>query len=194
VQDWLRGACRAALAASADEALSWARVREEAFPASQTNDYRHLRVADFSDTVSSLPPEELQVGYFFDSAQVDLLNLLEKVCGVWVGGGGHTLLGAMGRKPKAFHVHRVLCLWNLLGQGALGAALVGCSRSGNDQIGRRAVGAKRGGGAARAAALKCRGALPLHTFAVVADMPAVAACGRRRPVVQLNLFQQTWSC
>ena len=39
-------------------------MREETYadvPA-DTNTYRHLRIADFSDTVPALPPEELQVG------------------------------------------------------------------------------------------------------------------------------------
>jgi len=38
-------------------------MREEMYadvPA-DVNAYRHLRIADFSDTVSALPPEELQV-------------------------------------------------------------------------------------------------------------------------------------
>ena len=42
---------------------NWACVAQEVYadiPA-DVNNYRHLRIADFSDTVSALPPEELQV-------------------------------------------------------------------------------------------------------------------------------------
>lgn len=41
------------------EAKDWACVREEAF-SSETNQYAHLLVQDFSDAVSSLPPDNLQ--------------------------------------------------------------------------------------------------------------------------------------
>ncbi|KAG1672378.1 hypothetical protein FOA52_010996 [Chlamydomonas sp. UWO 241] len=49
-------------AASAAAGLSpddWACVRRDAFPSSDVNDYRHLRLHDFSDAVSHLPREEL---------------------------------------------------------------------------------------------------------------------------------------
>lgn len=63
VQAWLKRACQAALdgplAASADD---YACAREQAFPLEEPdNAYRHLRVADYSDAVAALPPEELQV-------------------------------------------------------------------------------------------------------------------------------------
>ncbi|KAK9829524.1 hypothetical protein WJX72_006318 [[Myrmecia] bisecta] len=61
VQLWLKRACDTASdAASAASAADWAAVRAEVFPASPVNEYRHLRVADFSDVISRLPPEEMQ--------------------------------------------------------------------------------------------------------------------------------------
>lgn len=41
-------------------AEDWACVGRESFPPSVRNEYGHLRLADFSDTVSALPHEELQ--------------------------------------------------------------------------------------------------------------------------------------
>ncbi|KAL9238297.1 hypothetical protein vseg_012735 [Gypsophila vaccaria] len=41
------------------EANTWACVRKEAFP-SEKNEYGHLLVSDFSDTVATLPPDNLQ--------------------------------------------------------------------------------------------------------------------------------------
>ncbi|KAL4430372.1 hypothetical protein ABPG77_002178 [Micractinium sp. CCAP 211/92] len=65
VQDWLRAACqRAAEGDTLDlpdglTAADWACVREQAFPASSENEYGHLRLHDFSDSVARLPPEEI---------------------------------------------------------------------------------------------------------------------------------------
>lgn len=42
---------------SADD---WACVARETFPASGRNEYGHLRLSDFSDTVNALPQEEMQ--------------------------------------------------------------------------------------------------------------------------------------
>lgn len=42
-----------------NEARDWACIRKESF-SSERNEYSHLLVSDFSDTVPSLPPEELQ--------------------------------------------------------------------------------------------------------------------------------------
>uniref|UniRef100_A0A7N0UR90 Transcription factor 25 n=1 Tax=Kalanchoe fedtschenkoi TaxID=63787 RepID=A0A7N0UR90_KALFE len=44
---------------SRSEAEDWACVRTETF-SSEKNEYSHLLVSDFSDTVSTIPPEELQ--------------------------------------------------------------------------------------------------------------------------------------
>ncbi|GMY09146.1 transcription factor 25 [Fagus crenata] len=41
------------------DAKDWACVRKEAFP-SEKNEYAHLLVSDFSDSVASIPPENLQ--------------------------------------------------------------------------------------------------------------------------------------
>lgn len=43
----------------ASEANTWACVRKEAFP-SEKNEYGHLMVSEFSDTVATIPPENLQ--------------------------------------------------------------------------------------------------------------------------------------
>ena len=61
VQRLLKDACSLASQAKPVEQANWACVRAEMFPPSEENQYRHLRIADFSDTVSALPPEELQV-------------------------------------------------------------------------------------------------------------------------------------
>ncbi|DBA78426.1 hypothetical protein WJX79_008278 [Trebouxia sp. C0005] len=61
-QRLLKDACSLAVQASPEEQSNWACMREDAWrgvPA-DVNTYRRLRVADFSDTVSALPPEELQ--------------------------------------------------------------------------------------------------------------------------------------
>ena len=50
------GAAGAAPPLGADD---WAAVARESFPAGAANDFRHLRVADFSDAVNALPREEL---------------------------------------------------------------------------------------------------------------------------------------
>lgn len=62
-QRLLKDACSLAAQASPEDQSNWACMREEMYadvPA-DVNAYRHLRIADFSDTVSALPPEELQV-------------------------------------------------------------------------------------------------------------------------------------
>jgi hypothetical protein len=41
-------------------AEDWACVARESFPAAGRNEYGHLRLADFSDTVNALPQEEMQ--------------------------------------------------------------------------------------------------------------------------------------
>lgn len=47
----------------ASSAANFACAREQAFPSTEGNAYRQLRVSDFSDTVAALPPEELQVPF-----------------------------------------------------------------------------------------------------------------------------------
>ena len=71
-QRLLKDACTIAAQAPAEERSNWECVREEMFPVSDQNQYRHLRVADFSDNVSALPPEELQV----QSISCDTFNIL----------------------------------------------------------------------------------------------------------------------
>lgn len=63
-QRLLKDACTLATQALPEDQANWACVSHEMFPPSEDNHYRHLRIADFSDTVSALPPEELQVGFF----------------------------------------------------------------------------------------------------------------------------------
>jgi hypothetical protein len=41
-------------------AEDWACVAQESFPAAGRNEYGHLRLADFTDTVNALPQEEMQ--------------------------------------------------------------------------------------------------------------------------------------
>ena len=61
-QQWLKAACRMATEGPlASSAADFACAREQAFPSTEGNAYRQLRVSDFSDTVAALPPEELQV-------------------------------------------------------------------------------------------------------------------------------------
>ena len=62
-QRLLKDACSLAVQADPADRANWACVAQEVYadiPA-DVNNYRHLRIADFSDTVSALPPEELQV-------------------------------------------------------------------------------------------------------------------------------------
>lgn len=40
-------------------AQDWAAVARESFPAGDANEFRHLRLSDFSDAVNALPREEL---------------------------------------------------------------------------------------------------------------------------------------
>lgn len=64
---WLKKAARRAVAAAAggggSETEVWDTVRGATYPPSDQNEYRHLRVADYSDAVSALPQEELQVSF-----------------------------------------------------------------------------------------------------------------------------------
>lgn len=68
VVSWLKRICDRAnevAAATAEEytgpaADDWRCVREEAFPVRDTNEYRHLRLHDFTDQVQVLPREEVQ--------------------------------------------------------------------------------------------------------------------------------------
>lgn len=62
MQLWLKRACTEATEGPTAQLLSdFECARQQAFPASDDNAYRHLRVSDFSDAVAALPPEELQV-------------------------------------------------------------------------------------------------------------------------------------
>ena len=61
-QDWLKTACQLATEGHlASSAADFACAREQAFPSAEDNAFRHLRTADFSDSVAALPAEELQV-------------------------------------------------------------------------------------------------------------------------------------
>lgn len=61
-QRLLKDACSLAVQASPEDQSNWACMREDMYAdvSADVNTYRHLRIADFSDTVSALPPEELQ--------------------------------------------------------------------------------------------------------------------------------------
>ncbi|KAI3425283.1 hypothetical protein D9Q98_009050 [Chlorella vulgaris] len=83
IQDWLRSACLHAATAPPSElpdglaAADWACVREQTWPASQDNEYNHLRLHDYSDTVARLPPEEIHGlgGAGGGGGQVDVMAL-----------------------------------------------------------------------------------------------------------------------
>ena len=60
-QRLLKDACHVAALAPQEERDNWARAAQEQYPEGEGNEYSHLRVADFSDEASALPPEELQV-------------------------------------------------------------------------------------------------------------------------------------
>lgn len=55
----------------------WSNVRAQAFPTDKGDQYRHLRVDDFSDSIAQLPPEEiegaLQQGGDLDDVELDQL-------------------------------------------------------------------------------------------------------------------------
>ncbi|GAB4815862.1 hypothetical protein N2152v2_002908 [Parachlorella kessleri] len=63
VQEWLKAACRRAVEGrglpDGITAADWACVREQAIPSSDDNQYRHLRLYEFSDTVQRIPAEHL---------------------------------------------------------------------------------------------------------------------------------------
>ena len=61
-QRLLKDACHVAALADQETHRNWQCAAQEQYPVGAENEYRHLRVAGFSDEVSSLPPEELQVG------------------------------------------------------------------------------------------------------------------------------------
>lgn len=59
---WLKRCCIAAAAPEAEAARrNWAYARKELFPPSAKDDYQHLRLSMFTDDVSRLPDEVIQV-------------------------------------------------------------------------------------------------------------------------------------
>lgn len=68
-QRLLKDACHVATLAPREERDNWARAAQEQYPEGEGNEYSHLRVADFSDEASALPPEELQVMLLSTSRQ-----------------------------------------------------------------------------------------------------------------------------
>ncbi|CAK9211367.1 unnamed protein product [Sphagnum jensenii] len=77
VQTWLKTAAstvadaaeKSVATKNGGEVANWACVRKEAFPSDQ-NEYRHLLVSEFSDSTSTLPPEEMQQFGFHGVGQV----------------------------------------------------------------------------------------------------------------------------
>ena len=63
-QRLLKDACHVAAVADQETHNNWACAAQEQYPKGADNEYSHLRVASFSDEVSTLPPEELQVSAF----------------------------------------------------------------------------------------------------------------------------------
>ncbi len=61
---WLKLSCMAAAAPGAESARrNWAFARTELFPPSQEDKYSHLRLSMFTDDVSRLPDEIIQVTF-----------------------------------------------------------------------------------------------------------------------------------
>lgn len=71
LQMWLKSTA-AAVAEDADkdsgEVANWACVRQEAFQ-SESNEYRHLHLSEFSDSTPTIPPEELQQMMFHGNGE-----------------------------------------------------------------------------------------------------------------------------
>ncbi len=66
VQDWLRETCRRVAASGVHNGVSveeWAGVVDDAFPPSEEDRTRHLRVQDFSDTTAVTVPPEVRHRY-----------------------------------------------------------------------------------------------------------------------------------
>ncbi|KXZ51917.1 hypothetical protein GPECTOR_11g44 [Gonium pectorale] len=57
-------------------AADWAAVARESFPPSASNEYRHLRLADFSDVVNALPREEVEAAVAGGGAMGDVEDAL----------------------------------------------------------------------------------------------------------------------
>lgn len=59
----------------------WTSMREQAFPEANGNEYAHLRVQDFSDSVAQLPPEEIHGGpnHGDDLQPADIDHLIQQV-------------------------------------------------------------------------------------------------------------------
>ncbi|GLC35077.1 hypothetical protein PLESTM_000276900 [Pleodorina starrii] len=60
-------------------AADWRAVARESFPSSASNEYRHLRLADFSDAVNALPREEVEAAVQGGGAMQDVEEALAEL-------------------------------------------------------------------------------------------------------------------
>lgn len=61
---WLKQCCKEALAPeNLTDLKDMEATRKEWWPPSETNEYSHLRLSDFTDEVAALPPGELPVSF-----------------------------------------------------------------------------------------------------------------------------------
>ncbi|GIL60027.1 hypothetical protein Vafri_14657 [Volvox africanus] len=60
-------------------AADWKAVAKESFPVSTANEYRHLRLADFSDAVNALPREEVEAAVQGGGAMQDVEEALAEL-------------------------------------------------------------------------------------------------------------------
>ncbi|GLI70702.1 hypothetical protein VaNZ11_015646 [Volvox africanus] len=60
-------------------AADWKAIAKESFPASTANEYRHLRLADFSDAVNALPREEVEAAVQGGGAMQDVEEALAEL-------------------------------------------------------------------------------------------------------------------
>ncbi|XP_057971366.1 uncharacterized protein LOC131160068 [Malania oleifera] len=105
-----------------NEAKDWACVRKEAF-SSEKNEYGHLLVSDFSDSVPTMPPDNLQ-NFMADPRMREVQNGGEVANPLGIGGGG-------ARVPRDLNNRSTLAA---LFESMLPWIDYGDARGGDDQI------------------------------------------------------------
>lgn len=169
IQDWLLAGCRRAATAPPEQlpdglsAADWACVRREAWPATGDNEYRHLRLHDYSDTVARLPPEEIHGWGGAGEGPMRRLLSHEPTCvaelGGWVGGAGWLPVSPP-RKPAPVLLQAAAMPWTWL------RWKLTCRHSWHKQ---GWVGKEGGGGAQQSTAMPARD----QTLALVARLVAL---------------------
>ncbi|XP_019056113.1 PREDICTED: transcription factor 25 isoform X2 [Nelumbo nucifera] len=107
LQKLLRDAARLVietLDSNGSDAKDWACVRKEAFP-SEKNEYSHLLVSDFSDTVATMPPEDLR-HLMIDPRMAEPVQNGDGI--INIGGAAHAPREVMNRNPLVVFLESML--------------------------------------------------------------------------------------